>query len=146
MDVPGKGSQPVTSSLCQAWTTYSSRSTRLILSGYYMPPVWIVKRDKKRDSAISPLMKGATGLYSADLHKMGWAIFRKMGFSPKWEKVACDLPIFNAIHPNHPQFGHFYGLQWEVFHRRLIAQSQKILSFERCQYVFPGIQLSEWPP
>ena len=71
-------------------------------------------------------MKGATGLYSADLHKMGWAIFRKMGFSPKWEKVACDLPIFNAIHPNHPQFGHFYGLQWEVFHRRLIAQSPSL--------------------
>jgi hypothetical protein len=43
VDVPGKGSQPVTFSLCQAWTTYSSRSTRLILSDY-MPPVWIVKQ------------------------------------------------------------------------------------------------------
>jgi len=72
-------------------------------------------------------MKGATGLYSADLHKMGWAIFRKMGFSPKWEKVACEVPVFSAIHPNHPQFGHFYGLRWEVFHRRLIAQSQNYL-------------------
>ena len=96
---------------------------RRLSMGHYIEVYLFVKRQHNRDSAISPLMKGATGLYSADLHKMGWVIFRKMGFSPKWEKVACDLPIFNAIHPNHPQFGHFYGLHWEVFHRRLIAQS-----------------------
>jgi len=41
--IPGKGSQPVTFSLCQAWTTYSSRSTRLFLFDY-MPSVGIVKR------------------------------------------------------------------------------------------------------
>ncbi len=45
VDIPGKGSQPVTFSLCQARTTYSSRSKRLLLFDY-MPQVWIVKRKK----------------------------------------------------------------------------------------------------
>jgi hypothetical protein len=56
---------------------------------------------------------------------MGWVILRKMGFGPKWEKVAYDLPISSAAKPNHLQFGPFYGLQWEVFHCRLIAQSHR---------------------
>jgi hypothetical protein len=50
----------VTFSLCQAWTTYSSRSKRLILLDY-MPPVGIVKRGSYGDCAISPIIEEGKG-------------------------------------------------------------------------------------
>ncbi len=42
--VPGKDSQPMIFSLCQAWTTYSSRSTRFMMCSYYMLHTDIVKQ------------------------------------------------------------------------------------------------------
>ena len=73
-------------------------------------------------------MKRAMRLYSDDPHKMGWATFRKIRFSPKWENVACYMQIFGVINSNQSQFSHYYGLQWDVFHRRLIALSHFVLA------------------
>jgi len=63
---------------------------------------------------------------------MSWATFQKIPKRPKWEKAAGFTPVLRATNPNPPQFRSFSGLQWEVFHRRLIALSHLSLS----QYQF----------
>jgi hypothetical protein len=90
---------------------------------YFISNDYFVNHRADRDCAISPIMKGTTCLYSGGLHEMGWAAFQKIEKCPRWEKATGFSPILRAINLNQPQFSHFSGLQWEVFHHRLVAQS-----------------------
>jgi len=53
---------------------------------------------------------------------LAYTAFRKIGFGPKWEKAASDLPIFGAVHPNQHPFGHFFESEGNAFHCRFTAQ------------------------
>src|SRR5574338_63739 len=81
VDVPGKGSQPVTFSLCQAWTTYSSRSKRLLLMVYYMPPVGIVKH--KKTGKEFPSQSGRSTDLSTCIHRGGNPILEAFQVAPE---------------------------------------------------------------